>query len=109
MEWSVNRPRFLHRNLNALLRGIHGVSLVRRGIVACADAVNSGAITAIAIGQKPGNASDGGDADASQVLNLAVGEALLEQFDHLPAGQRMPEVRPEYTGPEENYGIRRHL
>ena len=44
-----------------------------------------GAVAAETIGQESCDAADGGDADAGQVVNLALGQVLLEVLDDLPA------------------------
>jgi len=42
------------------------------------------AITAETIGQEARDAADCSNTDAGQVVNLAIGQVLLEIFDHLP-------------------------
>jgi len=48
------------------------------------SAIESRAIPTKAIRQAAGDAPDGGDADASKVVDLSVGEVLFEVFNDLP-------------------------
>jgi len=49
------------------------------------NAGNSGAVTAEAIGEKARNSTDSGHTDPGEVVDLAIGQALLQVFDNLPA------------------------
>jgi hypothetical protein len=53
-------------------------------LVRVVRAIDCCAVTAKAIGEESGNAPDGSNTDARQVVNLAVGKSLLEICNDLP-------------------------
>ena len=61
-------------------------SVSRLRLSACElQPLGDGAVAAVARGQVARDAADGGDADAGLPVDLAVGQAALQQFDHRPA------------------------
>ena len=61
------------------------MSLVRGRIVAASRTVYRDAIAPVAVSQKSCDATDGRYADAGQIVYAAVGQAIFQQLDHLPA------------------------
>jgi len=58
---------------------------MRGGAVLRGCSVDCGSVATEAISEETRNPANGRHADASQVVNLAVGETLLEQLNDLPA------------------------
>src|SRR5579863_2272344 len=56
-----------------------------RRTAAVLEAPRSRRVAAVALGEKARHAADGGNADAGQAVDLAVGQATLEAFDNRPA------------------------
>src|SRR5687767_8621616 len=79
-DGSVRRPDFcmasLMRSLSMGFMGFSGVTL---------QAIDGERITAIAVGEATRHASDGGDADAGQAVDLAIGDAFLQPVHDRPA------------------------
>ena len=75
---------FLHRNLYALLAGIH-VLVPQCELIVIAAAIQGGLVATEPIGQETGHAANGCHAHARQVVDATVGQALLQKFNHMPA------------------------
>ena len=70
-----------------------------------ARARKCGFVAAEAVVQKSGNASDSGNTDSGQVMNLPVRQILLQKFDDLPAIYERLELRRRTQIPEKNAAL----
>src|ERR1043165_6201424 len=88
-ELSVSRPDFCTASLRrwSLSFGDMGIPEVAAGATQWISGVallpvHGQRIAAVAVGQVTGHAADGGDADAGDAVDFAVGQALLQPLDH---------------------------
>jgi hypothetical protein len=98
-----------------------GVS-IEFSLVVCAgvaDSFDGRAVAAEAIRQESCDATDGGNADACEIVNLPIGQILLQVFHNLPAidqclefggsAEVLEEIAALSGRPEADYGLEKGI